>query len=82
MDVRIFTIAWKPLLHQDYKSVNAYRKQAIVYYPELQESDNYKRLTFVTLAKQYLGKEIYTGLKSLASKLKKPLASAAQKAHS
>lgn len=76
------SIAWKPLLNQDYKSANAYRKQAIVYYPELQETDNYKRLTFVTLAKQYLGKDIYTGLKSLASRLKNPLASTAQKANS
>ena len=65
------SIAWKPLMQQDYQATNAYRKQAINYFPELRESDNYRRLTLVTLAKQYLGNEIYTGLKSLAGKFKK-----------
>ncbi len=66
------SVAWKPLLQQDYKTVNAYRKKALTYFPELRSSDSYKRLTLLTLAKQWLGKETYAGLKSLVNKLRKP----------
>lgn len=64
-------IAWKPLLQKDYKTANAYRKKALIYFPELRNSDNYKRLTLLTWAKQWLGNEIYHWLRSLIYKLSK-----------
>lgn len=60
------SIAWKPLLQKDYKTANVYRKQAVTYFPALRDSDNYKRLTLLTLAKQWLSDETYTLLKRLA----------------
>ncbi len=60
------SIAWKPLLQKDYKTANVYRKQAVTYFPALRDSDNYKRLTLLTLAKQWLSDETYTLLKKLA----------------
>ncbi len=56
-------IAWKPLLQKDYKTANAYRKQSLIYFPELRNSASYKRLTLLTWAKQLLGDKIYTFLK-------------------
>lgn len=64
------SIAWKPLLHKDYKTANAYRKRALFYSPELQNSDNYKRLTLLIYVKQYLSNGIYTKLRSLFYKLR------------
>ncbi|PSB31103.1 glycosyltransferase family 2 protein [Chlorogloea sp. CCALA 695] len=65
-------IAWKLLLQKDYKAVNTHRQKALTYSPELRKSDNYKRLTLLSWAKQWLGEESYARLRSLIGKFKKP----------
>ncbi|MBW4665550.1 MAG: glycosyltransferase [Chroococcus sp. CMT-3BRIN-NPC107] len=66
-------MGWKFLLQKNYKSASDFRQQSLQYFPELRNTYSYKRLGLLIWAKQWLGDKTYTWLRSLVSKLRKPL---------
>lgn len=65
------SVAWKSLVQKDYKTSTMYRQKALSYYPQLRFGENYIRLTAMTTAKQVLGNQGYSILRSLAHSFKK-----------
>lgn len=65
------SVAWKLLVQKDYKTSTMYRQKALSYYPQLRFGENYIRLTAMTTAKQLLGNQGYSVLRSLAHSFKK-----------
>lgn len=65
------SVAWKLVVQKDYKTSTAYRQKALSYYPQLRFSENYIRLSTMTLAKRLLGNQGYSILKSLFYTFKK-----------
>lgn len=65
------SVAWKLLVQKDYKTSTMYRQKALSYYPQLRFGENYIRLTAMTTAKQVLGNQGYSVLRSLAHSFKK-----------
>lgn len=65
------SVAWKLLVQKDYKTSTMYRQKALSYYPQLRFGENYIRLTAMTTAKQVLGNQGYSILRSLAHSFKK-----------
>jgi len=65
------SVAWKLLVQKDYKTSTMYRQKALSYYPQLRFGENYIRLTAMTTAKQLLGNQGYSILRSLAHSFKK-----------
>lgn len=67
------SVAWKPLLNHDYKSVLDFRQQAIAYYPRLRYTKSYLHLGLLVAGKRLLGIEGYSCAKILFYKFKKPI---------
>ncbi len=65
------SVAWKLLVQKDYKTSTMYRQKALSYYPQLRFGENYIRLTAMTTAKQVLGNQGYSVLRSLVHSFKK-----------
>lgn len=65
------SVAWKSLVQKDYKTSTMYRQKALSYYPQLRFGENYIRLTAMTTAKQLLGNQGYSVLRSLVHSFKK-----------
>lgn len=65
------SVAWKSLVQKDYKTSTMYRQKALSYYPQLRFGENYIRLTAMTIAKQLLGNQGYSVLRSLVHSFKK-----------
>lgn len=53
------SVAWKPLLTEDYDQALALRRQALAYYPGLRFSRNYVRLGLIVRGRQWLGRAGY-----------------------
>lgn len=65
------SVAWKSLVQKDYQTSTMYRQKALSYYPQLRFGENYIRLTAMTTAKQLLGNQGYSVLRSLVHSFKK-----------
>lgn len=71
-------LAWKPLESRDYKTASHFRQQAIAHYSQLYYSGNCIRLGIAIAVLHWFGPQLYDGVRSLTSALRRRVSSVRQ----
>ena len=70
------SVAWKPLITDDYDAALTFRRQAVDHDPTLRSTENYKRLGLIITLRRLLGRDAYNACLKLGQGLKQRLSMA------